>query len=161
MLVVHHLGDWHAGLTMLQSIMTIFWDGLLEPLKSLLSWKKIWKDARKCFYQGSRLVLFVYEELVSVLMHSYVPDNLTGLCTALSQSPFLLVLICSVILTTIGWRCAPCTCVCLETSFSFYRLTEMVTTLQSSGGIKHVVLCGEPCNSIAILNDIGDNLRCY
>ena len=86
MLVVHHLGDWHAGLTMLQSIMTIFWDGLLEPLKSLLSWKKIWKDARKFFYQGSWLVLFVYEELVYVLMYSYVSDNLTGLHTQFTGS---------------------------------------------------------------------------
>ena len=71
---------------MLQSIMIIFWDGLLEPPKSLLSWKKIWKDARKCFYQGSRLVLFVYEELVSVLMHTYVSDNLTGLHTQFTGS---------------------------------------------------------------------------
>ena len=26
------LGDWHAGLTMLQSITSKFWDGFLQPL---------------------------------------------------------------------------------------------------------------------------------
>jgi len=34
-------GDWHGRLTMLQSILHIFWDGFLEPIKNALKWKMI------------------------------------------------------------------------------------------------------------------------
>ena len=57
-------GDWHAGLSILQSIMKIIWDGFLRPIGiNCLGWKRIQKDARSCYFQDSRLVMFVYEQL--------------------------------------------------------------------------------------------------
>ena len=34
-------GDWHAGLTMLQSIMNTFWDGFLQLLIKKLGWNRV------------------------------------------------------------------------------------------------------------------------
>ena len=45
-------GDWHAGLTMLQSIMTTFWDSFLEPLVRKLGWKRVRQDCRDCYFQA-------------------------------------------------------------------------------------------------------------
>ena len=63
--------DWHAGVTMLQSIMDVFWDGFLEPFVKALKWKKVYKDCRNCYYRGSSLIMLVYNELVAHLMQSY------------------------------------------------------------------------------------------
>ena len=44
-------GDWHAGLSMLQSIMNIFWDGFCRTIGiNCLGWKRIQKDARSCYF---------------------------------------------------------------------------------------------------------------
>ena len=47
-------GDWHAGLTMLQSINNIFWDGLLQPIAKKLGWNRVTQDCRDCYFQASR-----------------------------------------------------------------------------------------------------------
>ena len=65
-------GDWHAGLTMVQSIFNIFWDSFLEPIKTTLGWQRVNKDARGCYFQASRLINFVHTELITVLMESFI-----------------------------------------------------------------------------------------
>ena len=70
------LGDWHAGLSMLQSINNIFWDGHLQPFVMAMKWKILQKDARGCYYQASRLVLFVYQQMTRLLCQSFVSDQL-------------------------------------------------------------------------------------
>ena len=67
-------GDWHAGLTMLQSIMNVFWDGFIEPFVKALKWKKVYKDCRNCYYRTSSLVLLVHNELIGNLMQTYVSE---------------------------------------------------------------------------------------
>ena len=34
-------GDWHAGLTMFQSVMSTFWDAFLQPLVLRPGWKRV------------------------------------------------------------------------------------------------------------------------
>ena len=67
-------GDWHAGLTMLQSIMNVFWDGFIEPFVKALKWKKVYKDCRNCYYRTSSVVLLVHNELIGHLMQTYVSE---------------------------------------------------------------------------------------
>ena len=64
--------DWHAGLSMVQSIFNIFWDSFLEPFYGILQWKKIYKDARNCYFSASQLIMFIYKELVTLLIHTLV-----------------------------------------------------------------------------------------
>ena len=69
-------GDWHAGLSMLQSIMNIFWDGFCRTIGiNCLGWKRIQKDARSCYFQDSRLVVYVYEQLTALLMQSFASQE--------------------------------------------------------------------------------------
>ena len=72
-------GDWHGSLTMVQSILNIFWDGFLEPIKHALKWKRITKDARGCYFQASCLVMFVYHEITSLFMHTFVSEKIPQL----------------------------------------------------------------------------------
>ena len=65
-------GDWHAGLTMLQSTMNTFWDGFLQPLVKRLGWKRVRQDCRDCYFQASRYVRYGYHELIKILMEQYV-----------------------------------------------------------------------------------------
>ena len=67
--------NWHAGLTMLQSIMNVFWDGFLEPFLKALKWNKVYKDCRNCYYRGSTFMLLVYNKLVAHLMQTFVSDS--------------------------------------------------------------------------------------
>ena len=69
------LGEWHAGLSMLQSIMNVFYDGFLQPMLKCLKWGKVTKDVRNCYSQGSRLVLYVYEQLMAHPMQTFVSDK--------------------------------------------------------------------------------------
>ena len=81
--VLNHMqdspGDWHAGLSMVQSINNVCWDGFLDDFRDALQWKKVQKDARNCYYAASRLIKYVYEECVRILMHSFVSNHLDGL----------------------------------------------------------------------------------
>ena len=70
--IVIKAGDWYAGLSMVQSIFNIFWDGFLESFYHILQWKKIYKDARNCYFVASRLIMFIQEQLISILMHSMI-----------------------------------------------------------------------------------------
>ena len=62
--VIELPGDWHAGLSMLQSIYSLYYVGFLNQIQSLLGWKRINQDVRGCYYQASRLVIFVHDELM-------------------------------------------------------------------------------------------------
>ena len=70
-------GEWHARLSILQSIMNIFWDVFLQPIGiKCLGWKQIQKDARNCYFQDSRLVMYGYEQLSAALMQSFATKKL-------------------------------------------------------------------------------------
>ena len=68
-------GDWHAGMNMLQSIYKLWYKCLLCKFQEMLGWKRIQHDVRSCYYQASRLVKFVHDELVCYLMHMFVSDK--------------------------------------------------------------------------------------
>ena len=65
-------GDWHAGLSKLQAIHNIYWDDLLAPFLLALQWKLIYKDARKNYFGARRLVQYVFEQMVTIMMELYV-----------------------------------------------------------------------------------------
>ncbi len=70
-------GDWHAGLAMLQAIYSLWWP-LLLPFKEQLGWKRVNKDVRNCYFQAVRLLEFVANELMRVLLFGFVskyPDT--------------------------------------------------------------------------------------
>ncbi len=64
-------GDWHAGLAMLKSIYTLFYDGFLKPFQEALGWKRINIDVGGCYYQSCRLAGYVADELTRALMYEY------------------------------------------------------------------------------------------
>ena len=64
-------GDWHTGLNMLQSIYSIFWNVLLEPLKDILKIGRVSKDVRNCYYQASKLVQWANVECNRYLTHNF------------------------------------------------------------------------------------------
>ena len=68
-------GDWHAGLTMLQSIFSIFGMGFLDLIRQALGWTCINQDTRNYYYQGSWLTMFVQEQLNACLIHGSVSEK--------------------------------------------------------------------------------------
>ncbi|KAK1743298.1 hypothetical protein QTG54_005919 [Skeletonema marinoi] len=64
-------GDWHAGLAMLKSIYTLFYDGFLKPFQEALGWKRFNIEVGGCYFQACRLAGFVADELVRALMYEY------------------------------------------------------------------------------------------
>ena len=72
-------GDWHAGLSMLQSIYNIFWDAFFEPFKVKSKWKNLGKDCAKNYFNCSKLVKMVYHELIGILMQTYVDGHCDNL----------------------------------------------------------------------------------
>jgi hypothetical protein len=58
--VIEGLGDWHAGQAILQSMLTLFYGGLLQPMQVTLGWKPIGDQFKDCYYGAShQLLLFV------------------------------------------------------------------------------------------------------
>ena len=68
-------GDWHTGLNASQSIFKIFYKPLLHPLQDLLGWKRINEAVSRCYYQATRLIKFVNEELHRFLMQQFVASR--------------------------------------------------------------------------------------
>jgi len=72
--------DWHAGLSILQSTMNIVLNGVLQPIGiKCLGWRRIQKDARNCYFQDSRLVMYIYQQLSAVLMQLFATQKLEEL----------------------------------------------------------------------------------
>jgi hypothetical protein len=70
-------GDWHAGMSMLQSIVTLFYDVLLYPIcHSVLLWKRFNRETNKCYYQSSRLVNVVHQVLMRFTWHRFIGTKL-------------------------------------------------------------------------------------
>ena len=63
-------------MNMLQSIFKVWYTPLLSKFQTLLGWKRIQADVRGCYYQASRLVNFVYDEMLRYLMHLFISDNM-------------------------------------------------------------------------------------
>jgi hypothetical protein len=61
--VIEGPGDWHAGQAILQSMFTLFYGGLLQPIQVALGWKRIGDQVKDCYYGASRLLLFVLTEV--------------------------------------------------------------------------------------------------
>ena len=68
-------GDWHTGLNMVQSIYNIFYTGFLDEFQQLLSWQRINKDVKGCYFNATRLVTFVFDELTRFFAHKYVSER--------------------------------------------------------------------------------------
>ena len=73
--VVEAPGDWHTGLKMLTSIYNLYYHGFLEQFQCLLRWNRINKDVRSYYYQSTRLVSFVSEELNHFFMQDLVANR--------------------------------------------------------------------------------------
>ena len=68
-------GDWHASMTMLQSVSNVFWDGFLEHFKFALKWQRCGKDVRNTYFSNCKLTHLVYEVCSSFLLHSFVSSK--------------------------------------------------------------------------------------
>ena len=68
-------GDWHTSLHMLASIYNLYDHCFLEEFQGLLHWKNINKDVRSCYFQASRLVTFVHDELRRFFIHQFVSER--------------------------------------------------------------------------------------
>ena len=67
-------GDWHAGLSMLTSIVSIFYKVLLDPIAKALKWKRFNTETNKCYYQSSRLVALIHQVLLKLTYHRYIAE---------------------------------------------------------------------------------------
>ena len=65
-------GDWHTGLNMVQGIVKYFWIPLLAPIKDFLGWKRVNEKVASCYYQSTRLIKLINEELHRYLLHEFV-----------------------------------------------------------------------------------------
>ena len=74
-------GDWHAGLSMLTSIVTLFFDVLLHPICKALKWKRFNRETNKCYFQSSRLVAVIHEVLLKVTYHRFISEKYEELKT--------------------------------------------------------------------------------
>ena len=68
-------GDWYMGLNMLTSIYSIYYHGFLNQSEDLPGWKGLNKDARSCYFQSSRLVTFVHDELMRSSVHQFIANR--------------------------------------------------------------------------------------
>jgi hypothetical protein len=68
-------GDWHAGLSMLSSIVSLFYESLLKPVADMLKWKRVNKERNKCYYQTSRLVSIIHQQLLKMTWQRYVSER--------------------------------------------------------------------------------------
>ena len=64
-------GNWHTGLNYAQAIFNYCCHGFLEEFQDMLGWKRINKDVSSCYYQATRLITFVFEEMIRFLVHQY------------------------------------------------------------------------------------------
>ena len=71
-------GDWHAGLAMAQSIYNIYFVGFLDQFMDLLGWNKIYFEVSKCYYQATRLITFVHDELHRFLTHQFIAERIAS-----------------------------------------------------------------------------------
>ena len=68
-------GDWHTGLNMAQSIYNVFYNRFLDQFQDLLHWQRINSDVSSCYYQATRLVTFVFDELIRFFAHKYMSQR--------------------------------------------------------------------------------------
>ena len=73
--LIIHPGDWHAGLTCLQTVYNIFWDDILCSVCKKLKWKRVGKDVRDCYFNASRLLRYTYHQLLKILMQNYISEQ--------------------------------------------------------------------------------------
>ncbi len=71
-------GDWHSGMNMLQSIYNVYYPGFLDQFQGLLNWKRVTKEVRSCYFQASRLVTFVSDELMRFFLHQFIAERTTA-----------------------------------------------------------------------------------
>ncbi len=71
-------GDWHAGMAMLQAIYTLWWP-LLSVFKDHLGWKRVQQDVRGCYWTANRLLEFVADELMRVLLFEFVSEHINNI----------------------------------------------------------------------------------
>lgn len=96
--IVHVPGDLHGGcFHFLSAIYSIFYAALLQPIQTLLGWKKICgTDVSKCYQQAAGMALMIGTEidrmLISAYLHSMATDdNQTEVFTGMKDSEELAV----------------------------------------------------------------------
>ena len=67
-------GDWHAGMAMLQSIFTLFWDGIIEPFVHLLGWSRITISVKDNYFNCKRIVEYVSDEIIRILKYEFMSE---------------------------------------------------------------------------------------
>ena len=65
-------GDWHTGMSMLQSIFTLHWDGIIEPFFNLLGWKRLTHVVKNNYFTGKRIVELIANEIVRFIKHEFM-----------------------------------------------------------------------------------------
>eukprot|EP00956_Cyclotella_meneghiniana_P024622 scaffold49684_cov59-Cyclotella_meneghiniana.AAC.1 len=69
-------GDWHAGLSMLQAIITLFYDSLLYPvIHDMLGWKRFNRETNKCYYVSARAVILLKNVLYRVSFERFIAES--------------------------------------------------------------------------------------
>ena len=68
-------GDWHTGLNMAQTIYSYCYVGFLDQFQELLGWKRVNKEVSQCYFQATRLIAFVHDELNCLFAHQYVAER--------------------------------------------------------------------------------------
>lgn len=74
--IMQMLGDWHTELNMAQSVYNYCYVGLLDQFQELLDWKRISKDVSKNYYQATRLIPFVHDEMIWFFAHQFISKRM-------------------------------------------------------------------------------------
>ena len=68
-------GDWHTSLNMAQTIFNYCYVGFLDQFQEMLHWKNINLKVSKCYFQATRLITFVFEELMRFFSHQFISER--------------------------------------------------------------------------------------
>ena len=82
--------DWHSRLNTAQRIFGYSYHGFLEEFHQMRGWKCINKDVSSPYFQSTRLITFVFEELTYFFVHQYVSEKtIVSGRTVLSPSEYI------------------------------------------------------------------------
>jgi hypothetical protein len=95
-------GDWHMGMNMLQSIHKVFYIDILNPMKTVLGWKCIYRDVCECYFQAARLIRYAHNMMSTYLLRCYVSATLVHI-TKRMQNHCKADMLCSVAKSYRDW----------------------------------------------------------
>ena len=68
-------GDCHKGLNMAILLYNLYYVGFIDKLQDLLGWNKINKEVRGCYYQATRLITFLSDELTRFFAYQFISER--------------------------------------------------------------------------------------